>query len=426
MKKIVIVIRHELSVTFKRPSFVFFAFLVPCLAFILVNGVRIIQERSGKNPPLASDIPNENSLKVEGYVDFSCIVKVIPDNLPSDCLVAYETELDARKALQEGEITAFYVIPKDYLAAGEIFYVYPEAKSLVSDGQEWIMRWTLMINLLGGDVAVADMAWNPVKNLEVVDIATQSGENLNEDCSRPGFACKSNSLIRYLPFIMIALFYISFMSISGMLFNSIGKEKENRTLEVLLLSITPLQIFTGKIIAYAIAGLVQTAAWVGSIAATLNTGGYAIHLPANFVFPTPILIWSLVYYLGGFAVYASLMAGAGALVPKMKEAGAANFIILVPLLAAYIVGFPAILAEQSQAVLPVALSIFPLTAPILMVMRLTDGAVPLWQLLLSNGLIFATAYWILRAVTSMFHAQNLLSGQPFSIRRYARALFRTN
>ena len=67
---------------------------------------------------------------------------------------------------------------------------------------------------------------------------------------------------------------------------------------------------------------------------------------------------------------------------------------------------------------------FPLTAPVLMMMRLTDGSVPLWQLLLSAALMLATAYLIVRAVAAMFHAQNLLSGQPFSAKRFFGALLR--
>jgi hypothetical protein len=57
-----------------------------------------------------------------------------------------------------------------------------------------------------------------------------------------------------------------------------------------------------------------------------------------------------------------------------------------------------------------------------MIMRLTDSVVPLWQSILSALLLLFTAYYALRAVADLFHAQNLLSGQPFSIRRYLGAM----
>jgi ABC-2 type transport system permease protein len=78
--------------------------------------------------------------------------------------------------------------------------------------------------------------------------------------------------------------------------------------------------------------------------------------------------------------------------------------------------------EAPHGALPTLLSLFPLTAPIVMIMRLTIGGVPLWQPLLAVGLMVFTAVFVVRSVARMFRAQALLSGQPFSARRFARAL----
>ena len=147
-----------------------------------------------------------------------------------------------------------------------------------------------------------------------------------------------------------------------------------------------------------------------------------MRIPENFAFPVHILIWSLLLFLGGFLLYASLMAGAGALVPRMKEAGLASFIIAAPLFFGYLVGLFAPLSEEGDALLVIALSLFPLTAPVVMVMRLTDGAVPWWQLAISIGITYLGAYLALRAAAAAFRAQNLISGQPFSLGKYFRAM----
>jgi len=68
------------------------------------------------------------------------------------------------------------------------------------------------------------------------------------------------------------------------------------------------------------------------------------------------------------------------------------------------------------------LCLFPLTAPFTIVRRSVVGGVPLWQPLLAAGLMVSTIFLIVRAVARMFHAQNLLSGQPFSTQRYFWAL----
>ena len=108
----------------------------------------------------------------------------------------------------------------------------------------------------------------------------------------------------------------------------------------------------------------------------------------------------------------------------MKEAGVASFIAIIPLLFGYIFGLLAPLANQAGSAFMVFLGIFPLTSPVVMIMRLTDTAVPLWQVFLSAVLLFASAYYALLVAASMFKAQNLLSGQAFSVRRYLGALVR--
>ena len=112
------------------------------------------------------------------------------------------------------------------------------------------------------------------------------------------------------------------------------------------------------------------------------------------------------------------------MVPKMKEAGIANFIAIIPLLFGYIFGLLAPLANLADSAFMVFLGIFPLTSPVVMIMRLTDTVVPLWQGLLSAVLLFASAYYALSVAAAMFKTQNLLSGQPFSVRRYLQALVR--
>ena len=280
------------------------------------------------------------------------------------------------------------------------------------------MRWTLTYNLLGGDMQAAGRAWNPIRELETINLTPQAAPTAGGDCLQPGSACETNDLIRYIPSIMVALFYISFMSSGNMMFASIGNEKENRTIEVLLLSVSSRQLLTGKTVGLGIAGLLQTLVWLASTYIFFNIGGQTLNLPENFSFPFSILAWSLVFFLGGFAVYASLMAGVGAMAPKIKEAGSASMIAMLPLLTGYMIGLLAPMAGAADKALPVFLSFFPLTAPVVMVMRLTDGTAPVWQLLLSAGLTYLTAFFILRGVASMFEAQNLLSGQPFSLKRY--------
>jgi ABC-2 type transport system permease protein len=424
MKKILLVMRQELITTLLRPSYIIIAFVIPVLAVVILAGVKYFQNRDTSATSSTAGPSDAVLTEAEGFIDPGGLIQVLPPNIASDRLIRFEDEILAKEALKSGKISAYYIIPDNYIEQGKFFYVYPEDKPLISDGQDWVMRWTLVLNLMGGDVEAADLAWNPIWRLEETSIAPPSQQAASgEDCSRPNSNCQSNELVRLIPSIVVILFYISFLSSSNMLFTSIGTEKENRTLEVLLQSLNPRQLLGGKILALGIAGLLQTAVWLGATYVLFTSGGQTISLPEGFTFPVYIVVWGVVFFVGGYFEYASLMAGTGAMVPKLKEAGAANMITMLPILVGYIIGLIAPLAEKADAILPVVLSIFPLTAPVVMVMRLTNGTVPLWQVIISAALTYVTAYFILRAAASMFQAQTLLSGQPFSAKRYFRALF---
>jgi ABC-2 type transport system permease protein len=424
MRNTLLVIRHEVWKTLRSAGYVIFAFVIPVVVVLILAGMKSLQGRAGELEETTSSLTTQFEMEVEGYVDQSGLIRLIPDNIPANRLLGLDGEEQAQLALASGEISAYYLIPPDYIQHGKVYYVYPNTRSYLNDGQSWVMARTLLFNLLEGDAALTDRVWDPVWEVTAtsVDSQNQAGVPSGEDCSRPGGACESNDLVRYMPSIMAAIFFMAFMTSSSRLFNSIGAEKENRVIEVIMLSVSPRQLLAGKTLGLGSVGLLQTVAWMGAIYFSFNLGGSTLSLPENFAFPAEILIWSLVFFLGGYGLYASLMAGAGALVPKMKEAGAANYIAVFPLFIGYVFGLMAPLAEVSSSPILVFLSIFPLTSPIVMVMRLTDNSVPVTQLITSISLLLVTAYFSLRAAAAMFSAQNLLSGQPFSLRRYFGAL----
>ena len=120
------------------------------------------------------------------------------------------------------------------------------------------------------------------------------------------------------------LFYIIILSAASLLLSSVAKEKENRMMEILLVSVTPRQLLTGKIVALGMVGLLQTIVWVGTGRILLARSGTTFNLPIAFQLPPSFLIWGLIFFVLGYAVYASLMAGLGALVPNLREASQAT------------------------------------------------------------------------------------------------------
>jgi ABC-2 type transport system permease protein len=191
-------------------------------------------------------------------------------------------------------------------------------------------------------------------------------------------------------------------------------------IEILMVSVTPVQMLAGKIAALGLVGLLQTVVWTGAGLLLMRISGSALAIPTAFQLPVSILFWGVVFFLLGYAVYASLMAGVGALVPNLREASQATTMMVIPLILPVV--FMSSLTQDPNGTLALALSLFPLTAPVTMMARLSAGTIPLWEPLVSAALLLGTAYLILRGVAGMFRAQYLLSGQSFNMKRFFAAL----
>ena len=421
MKKIFLVMRYELRKTFSRRSYLFFGFGIPLIAVLIVTLVSIGRgDPSGESQVEAEET---QELQVEGYVDQVGLISDIPKDLPQDIFVAYPNEMSAAQALNEGVISAYYVIPEDYMEHGTVTYINTGANPFASLSQEWMMRWTLLVGMLGGDMDFANLLLNPVDlSVERQGVETGPDRYSEEDCSRPGPACRSNPLVEMLPMMMVVMFFMFLIMNSGMLLSNVGGEKQNRTMEILMLSITPQQMLAGKMLGLGTAGLLQSSAWIAGLWTMLRIGGGLLNLPPEFHLPAWLIVVWLMYFLLGYALYASLMAGVGALVPDVRAGSQASGLVMSPLIVGYMFSVMPFTLEASNGVLATTLSLIPLTSPVSMVMRMTAGVVPLWQVALSALFLLLSIVLVLRAVGKIFRTQMILSGQPFTIRRYLRAL----
>jgi ABC-type Na+ efflux pump permease subunit len=117
MKKTLEIMRYEMVSALKRPSFLFFAFGVPLIAVIAFAGYSIISTNRGFSGDV-EQAQEDPELETEGYVDLSGLITKIPSDLPANTLVAYSTETEAQRALEAGEISAYYIVSEDYIETG--------------------------------------------------------------------------------------------------------------------------------------------------------------------------------------------------------------------------------------------------------------------------------------------------------------------
>jgi ABC-2 type transport system permease protein len=414
MKKTLLILKHELLTTIGRRSFLIFGVLMPVAAML---GLALFGRLTAESAAGSAAETAAPKLEAEGFIDESGLLRVIPEDIPSGILVRYQTLETAKEALQAGKISSYYVIPPDYLTSGLITYVREDFTPFSSNQQDWAIRWAMTYNMFLGHPEIAQRVWNSM-DLQVTDLSAEQG--LEGVCTRPGPYCESNPVLRMLPLFVTVIFFVILMNGAGILMRSVSKEKQNRVMEVLLLSASPRQLLLGKISGLGLAALLAAASWLVSGYLTLGVGGSTLNLPSGFEIPASVVFWAITYFVLGYAVYASLMAGAGALVPNLKEISAATWVVASPLFIGYFLAIVAI--EAPHGPLAVAISLFPLTAPVGMVMRLTIGGVPAWQLAVSVSLLALTAVLAVWLSARVFRVQELLSGQPFTPKRYFKTL----
>jgi ABC-2 type transport system permease protein len=179
-------------------------------------------------------------------------------------------------------------------------------------------------------------------------------------------------------------------------------------------------MLSGKIIALGVVGLLHTIVWSGTGLLILRISGSSFSLPIAFQLPVSVLFWGIVFFICGYMLYASLMAGIGALVPNLREASQATTILVIPMVIPLIFLGPII--ESPNGAISTFLSLFPLTSPVSMMTRLAAGSVSLFQLILAVLLLLITSYFVIRSVSRFFHAQYLLSGKEFKIKYFLQAM----
>lgn len=216
-----------------------------------------------------------------------------------------------------------------------------------------------------------------------------------------------------------------FMTASSLLTNTI-EEKSNRLIEVLLSSVSPLEMLTGKILGTAATGLTLVGAWVlcfiGTLAVLPMLLGRSGGMDAASIAGDPVYLASFVtYYLLGYLLYAAILVALGSVCDSLKDAqnlmSPVTILMIVPLLAMIPV------AQDPNGTLAKVLSWFPLFTPFVMMNR-AAGPPALWEYVGTTLLLLLTviaAFWM---SAKIFRVGILMTGKPprfMEILRWLRA-----
>lgn len=315
------------------------------------------------------------------------------------------------QALTEGRIHDFFVIPPDYLSTGKVEW-YTSSSGVIPDQNlqtrfENVLRVALVSGKLQPDIAQRILVGSSFARMHV----SPSGE------VTPGGEDFQKFI---LPFIFTILLMVSIFMGSGTLLQTVSEEKENRVVEVLLTSVSPMSLMTGKVLALGATSLIQIVVWAGSL--VLIGPRIVSQIPnlSQIAIDPLVLLWTLLFFVTGYLLFSAILAGVGSATTTNREAGPITAIFTIPAavpfyLSAVILGNPTGLAAR-------VMSFIPLTAPTTMMMRVGAPDVSVLETTASLVVTAASAALALFMAARVFRAGLLLYGQRMSLGAVWRAL----
>jgi ABC-2 type transport system permease protein len=187
--------------------------------------------------------------------------------------------------------------------------------------------------------------------------------------------------------------------------SGVVEEKNSRVVEVILSTVRARDLLAGKVIGIGLLGLAQLALVAGLAAALLAAGVF--HAPGSLGGSVALVI---PWFTLGFALYAVAYAAAGALASRQQNADTAGQPVTYTLLAAYFVGYLA-LSTDSDGLFANILTVFPLTAPLVLPARSALVGVPVWEHALAVFLVLLAIYALVR-FAGRIYAHGLLHAGP--------------
>jgi ABC-2 type transport system permease protein len=410
MRNVLTVIKHEIITTLSKPSFWATAILFP----LFIVGINVFTQFSARQA--VADVQAQEAERLAqgvafSYVDEAGLIKLFPEDVPANLFVEYPTRAAVHQALNNDEIDSYTIITAGYLETGQVIVVQANFNPVGSTPED-LFQYIIAYNLTG-DPALTAAINEPLAGLESNSLAP-----VEETAGRTG----SETLAFVVPFGVMMIFFFLLTMGGGYMLQSVSREKENRTVEVLLVSLNPRQLMLGKIVGLSTVALLQMLIWVGGGLFALGGAGQLLGSAAAFEFPPGYLIFALLFFLLGYLLYASMFGAVGALAPSAKESGQLTFIVMFPLLIPLWIN--QVMIQNPNGTIAMIFSMLPFTAPVSMLSRLVMVDVPLWQVLTSLAGLALTTYLIVMLAARFFRADTLLSTAPIKKESIANALRR--
>jgi len=210
--------------------------------------------------------------------------------------------------------------------------------------------------------------------------------------------------------VMTAVLFFGISVYGQMVLTGVLEEKASRVVEVLLARISPRALLAGKIGGIGLLGLAQ----IGVTALAALIAAAAVRSAGVPAVRGPVLAWALVWFVLGYALYATVYGALGSLGSRVEDAQAVAGPVTVVMVLAYFASFTTI--GQPDSDFARAISYFPLTAPMAMPGRIAMGAAAWWEPVIAAMLTLAAIAGLVQLAGRVYTRAILHSGPTLSLR----------
>jgi ABC-2 type transport system permease protein len=404
MSRVVPIIKREFVQAVGSKAFLIGTILGPLLLFGMFAVQFLILSRSGGGPQRIAIVDATQRGLGER------VVSIIEERASTASSLiarpAYEFQIETaaatdRPAVQsrltervgDKQLDGFLWIPPDALAGAGVYYEGSNATNsqVTGDLRQAVQRAVQSERLRdeGIDETRLGSALQPVP-MEI---------------SRTGEEGAAGGLLaaRILEMGMAFAIYIMVIMYGQSIMTSVQEEKRDRIVELIVSSVRAKDLLFGKVVGIGAAGVLQLTIWVAAAALLITYGAvFAGGMGASATVvaaleqgtlmpsvPLSLGITFILYFAGGFFLFATLFAVVGALVTTMQEAQQFVFPILMPFIIGFFIAIPA--GDNPNGTISVVGSIVPFTSPMVMPVRMAVTSVSWLQIGASLALLFATA-----------------------------------
>jgi ABC-2 type transport system permease protein len=403
MSKTLLVAINEYKTNVFKKSFIVILLSVPLFIGFTVGFGALMSSREDDSRPV-------------GYVDqVGLLAHPVPAPVedPEDAIsfVPFDSEEEARAALENKEIQAYYLLPTEYLQNRDAELVYIQTPGENATRQFYDF---LQINLLSDQPP--EIAQRAASGYSVTVRLPDGSREFPEGAPPFGVV---------LPVIIGLGLMFLLLTAGGFMMEGVVQERENRTMEVIVTSISPGQMVAGKILGIVWICLTQLAVWMifGILAVLLAQNVYNIEWFKNLSIDWGSILAVVAVGIPTFVLASAVMFTIGATVAEAQEGQGLGPILFILSIAP--VWFIVKIGDDPNGIFAIILSMVPFASLMTVGIRNMLVVVPWWQVLLSAGLQSLLALGAIWLAGSAFRFGMLRSGQRIRLGEIFRKVSKT-